>query len=83
MLRDHSKHRQLLWFIVRFHSQHGKMPSNKDISFGASIPYWRVSSMLTYLVRNGDLKRVKLRERACKDGPKYDYSLPDLNEVLS
>lgn len=80
MLREHCNQQRLLRFIVRFHAQHGKMPTNLDISAGETIPTWRVASMLTELVRTGHLTRVQLRERGSKRAPKYAYSLPGTQE---
>lgn len=71
----HTQELRLYRFIVEFLAEHGRMPTNKDITRGTDVPYWRVSSVLTRLVETGRLTRTQLRDRATKAGPKYSYSI--------
>ena len=75
MKRADSKANALLAFLKRSVEEAGRFPTNREISQGADVMPWRVGSMLSNLVRRGDLLRTQIAAKGSISQPKYRNSL--------
>jgi predicted ArsR family transcriptional regulator len=75
MRRDMSYANALLAFIQGHVARTGAFPTNQEINEALDVGSWRVASMLSHLVKRGDLTRSQIASKGLRHRPKYRYAL--------